>query len=352
VSSPGRRGRRRPHELYAARESTNAVAGDQAARAEVGHSAAGAAAAADAEGAQVNIVYLTRPQTTAITTLARVKQELRIASDSVDAARDAFLQQLIVEASDALPRQGGRQLARGQVREAKQGTDSTSMLLSLTPVVELDSVIWRNDPIENTDDPDIPQWELIDPAAGLLFRYQTWVATGYLPVGIVRDALPGRSREDWKFTYWGGYLLPGDNVAASGYLVSASGRTITRRVGAPVWPLLVSGDSVVVAFPHNAGPFTVLARSDDVVTFLELLADDVGDASSSVAVQTLPPSASAIAAKVVKAWYNATYRPDPRITAESIGDYSYTLTPGLYTIPQELLDEWLYAFGRSMSGDL
>lgn len=117
-----------------------------------------------------------------LTTLAAIKRELGLA----EGGEDAFLADLVAQASSAIETECRRRLAREGVVETLLGRGRTLLMLSLTPVVVVDAV--RVGEVELASS----EWKLISPEAGLLHRRDGW------------ETLPT------EIAYTGGFGLPGD----------------------------------------------------------------------------------------------------------------------------------------------
>lgn len=117
-----------------------------------------------------------------LTTLAAIKRELGLTEEG----EDAFLADLVAQASSAIETECRRRLAREGVVETLLGRGRTLLMLSLTPVVAVDAV--RVDGAEIASS----EWKLISPEAGLLHRRDGWER---VPIEIF---------------YTGGFGLPGD----------------------------------------------------------------------------------------------------------------------------------------------
>ena len=117
-----------------------------------------------------------------LTTLAAIKRELGLSEEG----EDAFLADLLGQASSAIETECRRRLAREGVVETLLGRGRTLLMLSLTPVVAVDAVHVDGVEIEAGG------WQLISPDAGLLHRRDGWEKC---PIEI---------------DYTGGFGLPGD----------------------------------------------------------------------------------------------------------------------------------------------
>jgi hypothetical protein len=99
-----------------------------------------------------------------LTTLAAIKREFGLA----ETGEDLFLADLIAQASSAVETECRRRLAREGVIETVLGRGRALLMLSLTPVVAVDSVRIGEVELASTE------WKLISPEAGLLHRRDGW----------------------------------------------------------------------------------------------------------------------------------------------------------------------------------
>jgi len=75
-------------------------------------------------------------------------------------------------------------------------------MLSRTPITEVDSVLYDNDPVVD--------YVLEDPEAGFLHRSQGWQWTVSRWWNITSHPMPGSEEPKFVVTYIAGYILPGD----------------------------------------------------------------------------------------------------------------------------------------------
>lgn len=99
-----------------------------------------------------------------LTTLAAIKRELGLG----ETGEDAFLADLVAQASSAIETECRRWLAREGVVETVLGRGRALLMLSLTPVVAVDTVHVDGVAL------DASSWRLISPEAGLLHRRDGW----------------------------------------------------------------------------------------------------------------------------------------------------------------------------------
>ena len=115
-----------------------------------------------------------------LTTCVEVKRELGLDDDG----EDGFLAALIAQASSAIEAECRRRFARESVRETAIGRGRSLLMLTLTPVVAVESV--------RVDGIDTAEWQILSADAGLLHRRDGW------------------KKGPIEIAYTGGFALPGD----------------------------------------------------------------------------------------------------------------------------------------------
>jgi hypothetical protein len=203
---------------------------------------------------------LTAASQTALIELAAVKQRLSIAPS--DTSKDVLLQDLIIEASNAICEHLGRDLGRQDYHETIAGLDKAELLLARFPV-DRDSVTAQVSTF------DVTQWVRVhDTRIGKLFLLGGWSSIGGYTEGAGYNySYPyGPDGNDHNVDVWytAGYLLPAvvttwqpSATYASGswvrpasggsplrFLCTAPGVSATTE---PAWPTpQVSGTSQLV----------------------------------------------------------------------------------------------------------
>ncbi len=99
-----------------------------------------------------------------LATLSAIKRELGLA----ETGEDAFLTDLIAQASSAIETECRRRLVREDVVETVLGRGRALLMLSLTPVVSIEAIHVDGVAL------DASAWRLISPEAGLLHRRDGW----------------------------------------------------------------------------------------------------------------------------------------------------------------------------------
>ncbi|KKL70476.1 hypothetical protein LCGC14_2104550 [marine sediment metagenome] len=145
--------------------------------------------------------------TNALTTVAKVKIELGIAV--LDTSQDSILEQYINVVSPAIEVYLNRPLAFvASVVELLRGPGDTSIFVSRTPVVTINSILVRTSALDATEF-DLLTIEGFD-NVGEIFRETGWPWSVQLGGGITSDPVPGSERKDITVDYDGGYILPKD----------------------------------------------------------------------------------------------------------------------------------------------
>jgi hypothetical protein len=271
----------------------------------------------------LNVTVSERARSTGFVTLSKVKATMGFAT-TTDAARDARLDELIADASDAIVAFCGRTFAREEVTEHLESAGRTVLSLDRTPVAVVSEVRFVDDIIVSDD------YSLNDAAAGMLYKEDRWASTKPTEQWITSERANEPGNQDWHVDYIGGYLMPADDFTASGVCIASGTDFILPALGDDdSFPILVSGERIKFAGFSNAannGIFTVQARTRARVTVSTAL---TYEAPSGVIVitsrlngnQVLPRDIERYALMTVQAWFKKERR-DSDITSESIGDWS------------------------------
>lgn len=136
-----------------------------------------------------------------LTTLAAVKDELGITDDS----KDAYLRRSIAAASGAIARYCDRTFGRKTITETLTGRDTASVFLSLTPIVEIESVEIGGALLDKGA-------YVVDEHTGELRRVGgVWPWTGRTVHFIETVRVTGSEQPNIAVKYTGGYVLPKDD---------------------------------------------------------------------------------------------------------------------------------------------
>lgn len=134
-----------------------------------------------------------------LTTVTVAKASLGIS----DTNSDELIESMIRAASDFAERYCGRQFARQKIREGLPGKGVPDLLLSLTPIVTIESVMF--------DDATVPEssWSLADKDAGIIqSNLGNFHGTYFGDLNAI-DRFPSSfTQERYFITYTGGYVLP------------------------------------------------------------------------------------------------------------------------------------------------
>ena len=263
-----------------------------------------------------SLTYIERPRSTGFCTVAEVKLDLGITSP----ARDSQIEEYIEEISSDIVAYCGREFARASVVERLSGDGSRSLMVSLTPIVECSDVAYRSC--------SFADFLVYNADAGILYHANTFRDTRPVRQQIEPHIVNDLAAIDFSATYTGGYLMPGDDVLASGTLsVVASG---ILRLSAGEWPILVSGDVIRTtgfATASNNRRMTVQALDGLDCIVAETLVDETEGAIVLVRVRTLPASLNGIARQLTRDRFLARNR-DGDVVSEKIGDWSATYRGG------------------------
>lgn len=271
------------------------------------------------------IVAIETARTKLFTTLARVKSELGL-TDAVE-ARDTVLAQMIEDASAAIVTYCDREFARATVTENLEGYGRTTLMLTNTPLVEVTQVRFKANVISPASGVDnIGGWSVHDPNAGFLFRPALFTNTQPMQTWIETEIQPMAGRQDWHVDYTGGYLMPGDNLVASGVMsASAADNSFNLPEDDDLYfPIIVAGEVIRMSGfgeSDNNGKHTVVSRTPTKLVVASTLAEEPASGITRLTCQTLPADLERRALDTVKNWFLWLKR-DPSITSESLGDWS------------------------------
>lgn len=135
-----------------------------------------------------------------LTTVAKVKATLGISSTD----QDELIEDMVRAASDFVVTYCGRDFARQRVRESIVSKGTPELLLSLTPVINIEFVDY--------DDSEITDWVLYDKEAGIIQRRNGFQSTN-LPFHTIDRAPSSYHEKRWHVTYTGGFVLPNWDVS-------------------------------------------------------------------------------------------------------------------------------------------
>src|SRR4051794_17929667 len=108
----------------------------------------------------MGLVVVSPAATRDMTTLVSVKRELGLAEEG----EDLLLADLIAQASSAIEAECRRRFVREGVVETAIGRGRALLMLTLTPIVAVESVMVDGVTL------DAAAWQVISPDAGLVFR--------------------------------------------------------------------------------------------------------------------------------------------------------------------------------------
>ena len=249
----------------------------------------------------------TPPATTALTTVAAVRAELKLGVENHDPA----LTRLIADATAAIEQRLDRVCARQKLRETLPGADDTLLQLAMPPVVPF-RVTHRGEVVVD--------YEVEDARAGHLYREAGWETRDAVRSFLAQSPIPGQGPRDWAVEYFSGWFLPGDDYTAA--TISAQAATKTLTDGAAAFPpLLAPGDVIELVSDAsvNHGRRTVVSASPSEIVVQESLADESAGAPITLRVRTLPRDIERACIETATAWWAAAGR-DPGIASKRVAD--------------------------------
>lgn len=275
--------------------------------------------------------FLTPPVNLGLTTIQAVNDEMLLTTGAIP-TRDAWIGRKIGEASDLIEAAAGKRLARARIIEPLTTTGGVEVFVDRTPIVAVNRLTYADgqdvdqDPLSMDDQDDPGDYHIDDAEAGALVLDTGWFSSMPQTVWLERRERNERARRDYRIDYWGGYLLPSDNLYRGGMTCTAAGQVITVPSGA--MPLLVSGDRITLAgFQHNSGIVTVQSVDGLAITVFDSIADDAGGPNTSLVVQTLPPRWERYAIETVKSIILRRAH-DDGVQTERLADWSATWSSG------------------------
>jgi hypothetical protein len=257
----------------------------------------------------MGVSVLTQASTFDLVTLAVVKDECGIASSNT--AFDARLSRLITRKSRALAEICGRVFARQQYAETIPGTGTVDLYLQHYPVAQV---------TVSQDDEELDDFTVATASVGKLFREFGWtwtIGSRLTPHFAHFVDRTYTMNPDYLATYWGGYLLPGDDRTGVIYSFASADKSVNGSSGK--FPYVASGDKVRVSGSSaNSKTFTVVSRvSDTKITFEEAVTTEAVGPSVTLAVRTLPEALEDFCVTLVSAAHKGIGR-DPGIIVDRV----------------------------------
>ncbi len=268
------------------------------------------------------ITVVEKARSTNFTTLAKFKSRVGITGTD----RDEDIRDLIAEASDSIVAFCNRKFAREAVTETLQGYGRTILAISRTPVVRFDALRYKDDTLNPSG------YVLQDPEAGFLYNEDGWQNDQPIQQWIMPEIKNEKGPNNYSADYTGGYLMPDDDITASGIaVVTASDSSFNLPgTGQNYWPLVASGESIIVAgFADDAnnGTFVVTSRTRTKLTVAASLVDATASGVQTFRMRNLPRDLESLCIQAVRFEYYANQR-DPGVKSESIGDWSASYVAG------------------------
>jgi hypothetical protein len=206
----------------------------------------------------VGLSVLTRPATTLLSTLQRVKDEL----DITETSHDDVLLDILGRASSAVTQECGRPaFGVATYQETLEGSDSRLLGLSAVPVLAVSQVLEDTEALDPTDVTE--GFAIEDAGAGVLYRAAGWHRSPSLlmwgaQVSASGYVLPSATLLRYTVTYTAGYLLP----AQADYLTydPTAGNGVSQRADPPPLP-----GAIEQACLHTAKAWFLARGRDDSV---------------------------------------------------------------------------------------
>jgi len=144
----------------------------------------------------MSIEVLDPPFSTQFITLDKMKKLLGISDDS----QDELLTDIIDATSDFIRRYCGREFALQKVKESLPGKEVPELLVSLTPIIHVESVMFDDSPID--------EWTVLDRQVGVIQRARGLRSTT-IPWNTIDFSPSPYYQNRYHVIYTGGYVLPG-----------------------------------------------------------------------------------------------------------------------------------------------
>ena len=223
------------------------------------------------------------------------------------------LERTIARASNVIEAACQQRFNRARVTETVKSWGGVYLKLGRTPVVAVSTAMLRGAPIID--------FEIDDPAAGLLYRAAGWDWTNRQHFGFAEWYRPGDEEPLYSVTYTAGFILPEDDIESSAVIVTAGSQTFS---GLPALPPLVAGDLIETAgFAQaaNNGRFTVSSATGTAITVNEALTDEPAAAEplKRLKLSSEPESLELACLEVVQLLWRGRGR-DPAISRQRLGD--------------------------------
>ena len=136
-----------------------------------------------------------------LTTRTNVKQEINISSTT----NDAFIDNLVLRASDAVESYTGRKFQKLDITETLQSQGQPLLVLSHRPVQSITQIKFDGSTISSTT------YEIDDKNAGILFRKSSWTNT-LMRSHFIENIPRFIGERDWSVRYVYGFDLPNSTL--------------------------------------------------------------------------------------------------------------------------------------------
>jgi len=259
--------------------------------------------------------FLERANSTDLVSLQSIKDEL--GEEGFD--EDAFLNQLIKEASALVENLCNRTFRRENITELLPGSGRTTMLVrERLPLKTISEIRYDGDSIDNTE------YQVHNEDSGIIYRDFGWSRLEPVTMALDLTLVNQKAEKLWAVDYIGGYLLPDDDLFNI-TTISADSSGNTFDDSASGFPLLVPGEQFTISgFSDSTidGTYTVSERTTSSITTVESIpATEAASSSITMTVRNLPYDIERLTKDMIKEMYT-NRRHNPAITQETIGDSS------------------------------
>lgn len=155
----------------------------------------------------MGVKVITPASDKSFTTLNRVKVNLGLGTST---GEDEILSNLIEEVGQLIVDETGREFAEETVKETLKGSDRVNLLLTRTPIVEVESILENSVTL-------VTDYSIDDADAGVLSRRGGWIANVGTGWGITRNYEHAYERSMYEITYKAGYVMANSTSTAEHY---------------------------------------------------------------------------------------------------------------------------------------
>lgn len=251
----------------------------------------------------MSLALLAAPNSTALLSPLRVKDELGITSSTYD----TLLTNLIAQAENLVWNLLGYSGFRGLRRETLRGSRRTELVLRALPVLRIDAATYRG--------------VSVDPATLIIANANAGILTSNQGFDSCGDP------SEWQIDYISGWFLQGDVVTGDLNVVALDSSYNSTTGSLPLY--VVPGDFIAVTGSlesANNGLKRVLTADVDEITVDAVLVDE-DPSPATLGFQTIPAEIERAAFEAVQTWFLARTR-NPSISSKTIGPVSISYASG------------------------